>query len=149
MTGPDAPDEPSDATQVVRVGAYAVCRRGDDVLLVRASERTEVPGTWFLPGGGIDFGEDPADAVVRELEEETGLSCAAPTLLGVLTDVRPRRSGQRVFSVRLIYEVRGLDGEMRHEASGTSDVARWHDARSLDALPLAGYVLEALALSAK
>ena len=141
--------EPAGDGGVVRVAAYAVCRRGSTILLVRASKRTEVEGTWFLPGGGLEWGETPADAVVREMREETGLVAASPRLLGVLTDVRARSSGQRVFSVRLIYEVREVDGEIRHETGGTSDEARWHDAATLATLPLAGYVNAALALSEK
>lgn len=57
-----------------RIGAYGVCHDGDGrVLLVRASARSVRPGTWFLPGGGLAHGEHPADAVVREVAEETGL----------------------------------------------------------------------------
>ena len=41
---------------------------------------------WYLPGGGIDSGESPANAVIRELKEEIGLiRSAPPELLGLLT----------------------------------------------------------------
>ena len=41
------------------------------------------PGHWTLPGGGIDFGEDPEDAVVREFIEETGLTVKVRKLAGI------------------------------------------------------------------
>jgi len=57
-----------------RVSAYGLLRRDDQMLLCRLSERVGMnPGCWTLPGGGLDFGEDPEDAVVREFKEETGL----------------------------------------------------------------------------
>lgn len=42
----------------------------DHILLFNDSA---ADGKWFTPGGGIDPGERPAEAAVRELEEETGL----------------------------------------------------------------------------
>ena len=52
-----------------RVGAYVVCVRDGALLLVRFTGADR----WALPGGGLDHGEDPRDAVVREVHEETGL----------------------------------------------------------------------------
>jgi len=42
--------------------------------LVFAGERLDMPGAWQMPQGGIDSGEAPLEAALRELGEETGLS---------------------------------------------------------------------------
>jgi 8-oxo-dGTP pyrophosphatase MutT (NUDIX family) len=136
---------------VWRIGAYAVCRRGDEVLVVRASSRTQVEGAWFLPGGGLEFGEAPEAAVLRELTEETGLTGRSPRLLGVTSTLHDRVEGTSVFTIRLIYslEVDDVGRPLSHELGGTSDEARWvhvGEAAALGAMP---YVLEALGLSAK
>jgi ADP-ribose pyrophosphatase YjhB (NUDIX family) len=52
------------------------------VLLVR---HTYMPH-WHLPGGGVNSGEPPAEAILRELKEEIGLiKCAPPELMGIFT----------------------------------------------------------------
>jgi len=50
-----------------------VILRDDAILLSRLAPYLVADEQWTLPGGGIDFGEDPRDAVVREVYEETGL----------------------------------------------------------------------------
>lgn len=51
----------------------------DQILLF---ERSDVPGAWQLPQGGIDEDETPIDAAYRELSEETGLTRDDISLLG-------------------------------------------------------------------
>ena len=63
-----------------RPGVYAILPREGQVLLTHQQE--PVP-EFQLPGGGIDPGEHPIDALHREVWEETGWSIAAPLRLGV------------------------------------------------------------------
>ena len=58
-----------------RVAAYALIRRDDTVLLTRISALGHHSGSWTLPGGGVDHGESPATALVREVREECGVEC--------------------------------------------------------------------------
>lgn len=68
--------------QYTRLGVYALAMYRDNVILIRKS-RGPYTGRWDLPGGGVEFGESPLDALVREVQEETGLSFADPVLLDV------------------------------------------------------------------
>ena len=140
-----------------RVAAYAVIlrERGGriEILLSRLAPRVSRSELWTLPGGGVDHGEDPRDALIREVQEETGLDATVGDRARVYSAHMPRspRDGQLVdaHAIRLVYE--GWvppDSPVPRvvEVDGSTIEAAW---RTLDdvvsgAVPVSSVVTEAL-----
>jgi 8-oxo-dGTP diphosphatase len=123
--------------KIRRVGAYGILR--DDqgrVLLARNSDASEFPGLWTLPGGGVEQGEHPDDAVVREFEEETGLSIRLDGVRAVVSDVVRLPAGDLEHTDRIVYDVSRKGGKLRAETAGTTDLVAWAGPAELDSLPL-------------
>lgn len=59
--------------------------KGDKLLLIKRNKEP-FAGHWGMAGGKIEFGEDYNDAIVRELEEETGLKVAFESLRGIVEE---------------------------------------------------------------
>ncbi|WP_427870093.1 NUDIX hydrolase [Leucobacter luti] len=126
----------------LRVAAYAVVERRGKILLTHW-RRGHLHG-WTLPGGGLEAGEDPRDAVVREVMEETGLEARVGKLLGVDSRVMVREEvpdgiDPELHTIRIVYRASVKDGPLQHEIDGSSDEARWvllRDIRSLRTLSL-------------
>lgn len=81
-----APGSPPGAGPQVAVGAVVVS--GGALLLVRRGHPPE-EGRWSIPGGRVEDGEAPADAVARETLEETGLAVRCGGFLGWVDRVGP------------------------------------------------------------
>ncbi len=116
------------AVQRVRPAAYAWCEQDGALLLCRVASRGPLGGQWTLPGGGLRFGEDPLDALRREVAEETGLSVVPGDILGVrsaMLEPAETVSGHRIQAVGIVYRCTVAGGDLRHEADGSTDLARW------------------------
>jgi len=112
----------------LRLAAYAVCIKDGQVLLALAvPARGE--STWTLPGGRVEQGEDPFDAVIREVAEETGCDAVVERLLGVDSRVVPaadRLPGLPDHqNVGVFYQVRITGGEPRPEPNGDTAESVW------------------------
>lgn len=70
-------------TPAVTVAVGAIVRDGDRLLLIRRGRPPE-EGRWSLPGGQVESGEPLADAVRRELAEETGLVVKPTSVVDVV-----------------------------------------------------------------
>lgn len=112
------------------------------VLLVRASATANVPGVWYPPGGGVEYGEHPEQAVLRELREETGYVGRVVDLCSVVSDTTDTVTpgGRAIHTIRLIYRLEVVSGELVDETDGTTDHAAWVTAHDATMLRLAAFL---------
>ena len=135
----------------IRLAAYAVCLdETARILLVRVSRSVAAAEAWMLPGGGLEFGEDPAAGVLRELEEETGLTGRVESLLGVISTMLEAPSwggGEDVHNLSIVYHVRAADGALRDEIDGSTESCAWLPINAAERLELWDVAREGIRLA--
>ncbi len=128
------------------VGAVLFSRTGQVFAGRRADQRADAVAAWQFPQGGIDQGEDPRQAVLRELEEEIGTANAEiigehpdwlhydlpPELRARMWGGRFRGQTQRWFALRYL----GADPDIQldRDAHPEFDAWRWVDLAEMPAL---------------
>lgn len=100
--------------RIIRPGVTAIVLAERGLLLHRRSDN----GRWGLPGGSVEFGEAVAEAVVREVREETGYDVEPVRLVGVysrpdLDQIVTYADGNVIHYVSSSFECRLLGGEAR------------------------------------
>ena len=134
-TGP--PGSPANAGPVVSAVSAIVTDAAGRVLLVRRSHAPEA-GRWALPGGKVEPGELLADAVVREVVEETGLAVRPGREVGV---VRRRAPGGGTYEIHcFIVDLLGGEPVAGSDAAGV----RWVAPVDLPAVETVHGLVEAL-----
>ena len=134
------------------VGA-AVLRDGR-VLAARRTAPAAAAGRWELPGGKVEPGESPAEALVREVREECGVECEVGDLLDVhdlhFSGTAPSGRLEDYHGVHLLFAATVPDhAEPRvTEVDGTTDAVAWVPVREIESgtVPVLDVVRHALQL---
>ena len=113
-------------------GVGAVVFRGSEVLLVRRGNEPS-KGKLGIPGGVVELGETAEEALVREVEEETGIRVKPLRLLDVLDSIeRDDEGGIRFHYVLLEFLCEPIGGELN--ASSDASEALWAPLEGLEEL---------------
>lgn len=134
-----------------RVSAYGVVISDGMMLLAKIAPGYPGAGNWTLPGGGLDWGEAPDDAMHRELYEETGLSGVVDRLLGIDSlRIERNRNGRHVgfHALRIIYEVTAAGEPRVTEIDGSVSESGWLPLSEIAQLPTTELVASALRMLA-
>ncbi len=127
---PDAPK----ANSLVPSTTAAVRDDAGRLLLIHKLDN----GFWALPGGGMEIGESVADAAVREVAEETGMTVEITGLVGIYTDpghVMAYDDGEVRQEFSVCFHASVLAGEPREDGSETKEV-RWVEPADVGALSI-------------
>lgn len=115
-----------------RLACYAVVvNEAEEILLTRLSTLTPSPGRWTLPGGGVDHGEHPVDAAVREVHEETGMDVEVGRFVDLgsehFTGRSPRGVLEDFHAVRLLVTARVREVRVPEvlDVGGSTDLGQW------------------------
>ena len=121
-------------------GVGAVIFSGRNVLLVRRRNEPS-KDMWGLPGGMVELGERVEDAIVREVEEETGIRVKSLRLLTVLDSIRRDGEGRIRFHYILSeFLCEEVEGELK--ASTDASDAGWFPVYELDSLEMSRWTRE-------
>jgi 8-oxo-dGTP diphosphatase len=135
MTTP-SPD--ATAAPWIRVGAYAIVTDGSRrILLCRIAPGYPAEGRWTLPGGGVDHGEHPDAAVLRELREETGLEGTRGPVAAIWSGLieRPASRPGPLHWIAILYRVTVIPAELRLEVDGSTDAVAWYELDAVAGIP--------------
>lgn len=116
-----------------RPSAYAVVIKDGKILLSK-----QFGDGYDLPGGGIDLGELPEDAVIRETKEETGIDVANPKLITAKNSffVFAHSGGDAIQSLMFFYKCDFVGGEFSIDGFDEyekqyADMPEWVDLKEL------------------
>ena len=116
---------------VQRQAAYGLVLSERGLLGTVNSAQSCAAALWSLPGGGINPGESPSDALRREIHEETGQEIVIDRLLALQSDhwIGRSLSGrlEDFHALRLIYGGRceHPTDPVVHDVGGSTEVAAW------------------------
>lgn len=133
------------------VGCYGIIIKNSKIALIKKA-RGGYKGKLDLPGGGIEHTELPYETLVREIQEEVGISISKYELLDVTaTNIKwemEKDLWEDLHHVGILYKVETKEDNLKTDADGLdSNGAGWYDINKLEReylSPFTIYVLEKL-----
>jgi len=92
--------------KIIVAKAFLINPKGLILVLRRAENDKIRPLTWDLPGGGVEDGEDPNDAVIRETKEEAGINLKDPQVFIV------KNTSAKDHVIRILYYAKITDSKI-------------------------------------
>ena len=133
----------------VYVGAYGFCRDNQKRLLLARLLLGSDAGRWTLPGGGVLWGEHPDQAVLREMEEETGLvDLENGPIIAIYSHTYSQTKENPLpplHHIGLVYQLTPVSFHLKCEQEGSTDLCQWlteSEARNLPLTPLGEFGVE-------
>jgi len=120
---------------------------GPEGILLVKREKPPFAGQWGLPGGKVKYGEHLDGASVREVTEETGVSCRFQGFTGAVTEVIISRGQPQMHYLLLVCRLAPESTEVRGSAEGPARWFRLAELADIDMIPSDRLMLERLVLA--
>jgi len=102
------------------VGVVVVAKKGQEIAAILPPGETGIG----LPAGVVEYGEDPAEAGIREVLEETGLEARIVDCLGWIFVKRASWPGP---TIEILYEAEIVGGELKGSEEGAARMFAWNE----------------------
>jgi len=125
-------------SQYFRAGVGAGIIDGDGRVL--ALERSDIPGAWQLPQGGLEEGEEPYRAILREINEETGIShddlelideYPEPLVYELPPEARRKKTGRGQVQFWFLFRFKGNESQIEISSSDEFTAWRWMSVKQI------------------
>ena len=104
------------------VGVYGlILNQHNELLIVQRAPHDTHPGIWEMPGGGLEYGEDVKDGVIREVKEEAGLDVTVLYPIGAVSGF----SSKKTHIIRIAYLCKVTEANQNVVLSDEHSDYRW------------------------
>lgn len=123
----------------IKILCNGIIQKGNKFLfLKRSSKEIDDPGEWELPGGFIEFGEDPTKGVIREIKEEIGLDVEIVSIYRILSK-EYEKPGKKIHLIRIIYLFKTSSEKVKLNEEEHEDY-RWVKKEEIKDLKMSDYL---------